>query len=1284
MVKAFFDRFKDDRKYFTIVFFILILTVLSGLVSPILINSQKEKWSDNLSGNITQVERNTLKDFKTIENELLDISRLVKEDLSKLLINNNVSYGELVKTINQKRFNDYSLEILAPNGKLIAWNSMIAIPQDDIFPLDYPIGETYFFKSDIVTYLTVTDTIISESDVFYLVSSLPFEKHYIIKNNFYKEINFSKQVSEKNSVQAEIAFNPFEAKTKDGRKYSFDLLNNRNSKIGQVTITKPILDVAVNRISYSIERIQSIFVFLAITFLGLGLRKEFGQLKSSLYKIFLFALYISAFRYLIYQVGFPANILEGSLSDPLYFSSAFAGGIVRSPIEFFISAAFFTLLCIKIYQYSANFVFSPEFEKYKSLIKYFIILLIPLALVFFLGLRGLSASLRSVIFDSTLRYFRDPDILSTAPTLLMNLNVLLLGFSVVLILGLIVVFLIALLKPINKYLSKKYLLMLFLVFQGAGAIFIFMQEQPLINYTTIILVITLIFALVYHIYINIKKSKYVFVYSALCGSIITILQLNYFNLELERESLKTTAVEINRPNDNLFRFMISEVLLNSMRDEKVISAFRGTSSNFNAEAYILWCQSSLQREAMNSSISILSTKGDLLGHFWIGDEKIPENIKPTLNLIKSDPVIFEANNLNQTNQKILTGIAPVTVQNERVGFISVSILWDPALPSFTSTPEFLRSKGSTLNSVLDFSQLKIFEFTDSKLVNVYGDIYPSRDQILPIINSDFTASGDVWLTLILNEEEYLTYALRHESEGKTNITSVSLLEKKISWNLFNFFKLFIIQIIFIIILFIILFTSDIKNFRYTFRFQLTIAFLLISLIPVVILALYNRQLVEKRSDEAIFNELKERSNYIENDIQSKLLEKNKISLTNIFELTGKDLGISFTIYDNTLQIFNSMDQYYKAGIFAERINPQVYYNLNYLSFREYTIKENIEEYVFNSFYKKISVDNKNYILAVNDAFNKVRLTFSTSDLDVLLFGIYLLAALIIILISTFLADKISSPIRRLTKATMSVAQGDLNVSLDNQEKGELKDLLDGFNLMTNELKRNQSELAELEREAAWKEMAKQVAHEIKNPLTPMKLSIQQLIAAFRDKNKRFDEIFEKVSPTILNQIESLNSIASEFSRFAKMPSYKIEEVDLANVATDVINLFTDEAVDIQLEINDQLPKISADNSQVRRLLINLIRNSIQAGASKIKLLINHENNFCNLVIEDNGKGIAPEITDKIFEQNFTTKTSGMGLGLKLAKRFLDGIGGDIQLIESSKPGATFKVTFPISQKNSFI
>lgn len=1278
MIEGFLRRFKDDRKYFTIVFFILMLLVLSGILSPIIINHQKENWSDKLSSKITQIEKNTLSDFQQIEKKLLNISAQVKSELKKVLETDNVSYGELVKTINKQKHEDFSLEILAPNGKLIAWNSLIAIPVEDVFPLDYPVGETYFFKSDLVAYLTVTDTIVSEADVFYLISSIPFEKNYSIRNNYFKEISFSNKVSAKNSVQTEIFFNSFEAKTKDGRKYSFDLLNNKNNKIGQITISKPILDVAVNDVNSFIEIFQSILVFLAIGFLGLGLRKEFSRLESYLYKIFLLAFYLAAFRFLIYQVGFPANLVGSSLSNPSHFSSAFAGGIVRSPIEFFITAIFFAILCIKIYQYTLKSIFFKKFLTEANHKKYLIILFLPLMLIFLLGLRGLAASLKSVIFDSTLRYFRNPEIFSDVSTLLMNLNVLLLGFSVVIVLSVVVVFILAALKPLNRHAATKYFLILFLIFQGAGTIFIAGQNQPLLNYTLNAIFITIIFALSFHIYFKIQLSKYAFVYAALCGSIISILQLNYFNYELERESLKTIAVEINRPNDNLFRFLISEVLLNNIRDERVAALFSRTSINYNAEAFILWGKSLLQREPVNSSVSFFNGKGELLGQFFTGSQIIDDEIKPTIPLIKNDPVIYEAKKGASKDQKVLTGVAPISMNGKRVGYISVSILWSPGFPGFTSVPEFLQSQGSVFNSVFDFSQLRIFEFIDSKLASVYGDIYPSRDQILPIINSDYSTGSDKWLTINLNEEKYITYALRHESDDAVNITSVSLPEKKFSWNLFNFFKLFLIQIIFIVILFIVLFLPDVKNFRYTFRFQLTIAFLLISLIPVVILALYNRQLVEKRTDEAILNELKERADYIENYIQSRSSGEN--DLLKLLESIKKDLGISFTLYENTLQIFNSKEQYYKAGIFPQRINPQIYYNLNYLSFREYGIKEKIENFVYNSFYKKITIEEKNYILAVDDAFNSVKLTFSTSDLDVLLFGIYLFAAFIIIIISTLLADNISAPIRRLTKATSSVAQGDLNISVENKERGELKDLLDGFNLMTNELKKNQSELAELEREAAWKEMAKQVAHEIKNPLTPMKLSVQQLIASFRDKNPKFDEIFDKVSLTILNQIESLSSIASEFSRFAKMPSYKIEEVDLGSVSADVINLFTDESVNIKLKVENNLPNVSADNSQVRRLLINVIRNSIQAEASEIKLLIKGGEDFCELIIEDNGKGIAPENRNRIFEQNFTTKASGMGLGLKLAKRFLDGIGGTIELIDKEKPGTIFKILIPIFNK----
>jgi signal transduction histidine kinase len=476
---------------------------------------------------------------------------------------------------------------------------------------------------------------------------------------------------------------------------------------------------------------------------------------------------------------------------------------------------------------------------------------------------------------------------------------------------------------------------------------------------------------------------------------------------------------------------------------------------------------------------------------------------------------------------------------------------------------------------------------------------------------------------------------------------------------------------------LVIFLFRFKKFNYTFRGQLLIAFLIISIIPVVVLAIYNREIVKERTRTAVINELNERINYLENHILEQKEKYPGRDLKTIFANAGKELGISFGAYENTEQIFNSREQFYSSGFFISKLNPQAYYHLNYLSYREFLTKERIENFHFDSFYKKIDIDDKSLIIGVNDAFNKVDIIYSTMDLDVFLFGIYSLAILIIIVISTILANSISAPIRKLTKATISVAQGDLNIQLMNKEKGEIKDLINGFNRMTSELQKNQVELAELERENAWKEMAKQVAHEIKNPLTPLKLAVQQLVASYKEKSDRFDSVFEKVTQTILGQIENLSSIATEFSRFAKMPSLKLEEVDLQEVIKDTLNLFVDEKIKININSDVESPVIEADNNQLRRMLINLIRNSMQAGATEIKIdLHSNENNFI-LFFSDNGIGIPEKDRDKIFEAGFTSKERGMGLGLKLSKRFLEGINGNIILHKTSETGTTFQIIIPI-------
>jgi nitrogen fixation/metabolism regulation signal transduction histidine kinase len=283
---------------------------------------------------------------------------------------------------------------------------------------------------------------------------------------------------------------------------------------------------------------------------------------------------------------------------------------------------------------------------------------------------------------------------------------------------------------------------------------------------------------------------------------------------------------------------------------------------------------------------------------------------------------------------------------------------------------------------------------------------------------------------------------------------------------------------------------------------------------------------------------------------------------------------------------------------------------------------------------------------------------------------------VITILSTLFANQISSPIRQLTRATNAVAQGDLSIQLKNREKGELKELLEGFNSMTSELQKNQNDIAELERENAWKEMAKQVAHEIKNPLTPMKLSVQQLVAAYNDKKTGFDDILKKLSQAILNQIENLSLIASEFSSFAKMPSLKLEEIELVSVIKDTIHLFGDEEAEIKFKSEIEKVLIESDNSQMRRMFINLIRNSIQAKASNINIDLALEDRNLIINISDNGNGIPTEVQNKIFEANFTTKERGLGLGLKLIKRFLENTNGEIKLISSNTAGTVFRIKIP--------
>ncbi len=303
--------------------------------------------------------------------------------------------------------------------------------------------------------------------------------------------------------------------------------------------------------------------------------------------------------------------------------------------------------------------------------------------------------------------------------------------------------------------------------------------------------------------------------------------------------------------------------------------------------------------------------------------------------------------------------------------------------------------------------------------------------------------------------------------------------------------------------------------------------------------------------------------------------------------------------------------------------------------------------------------------------------FISTILNVYVFLFLLAGAL-----SLSIATSITRPLEVLAEKIKSISLSKKNEYLEWNSNDEIGALISDYNRMISKLEESALTLAKTERDLAWREMAKQVAHEIKNPLTPMKLSIQYLQRAIESQPEKAQEMIEKVSSTLIEQIDGLSQIASEFSNFAKMPQAFNEKVIFNEVVETVHDLFRKrEDMDIKLiEPIDEI-YVFADRNQLIRVLNNLIKNAIQSipetrrGEVTISLDKNKSNAFVK--VRDNGRGIPNEMCDRVFSPNFTTKNSGTGLGLAISANIIDSFNGSIYFESEENLGTEFVVELPL-------
>ncbi|MET1258377.1 ATP-binding protein [Flagellimonas sp. DF-77] len=392
-------------------------------------------------------------------------------------------------------------------------------------------------------------------------------------------------------------------------------------------------------------------------------------------------------------------------------------------------------------------------------------------------------------------------------------------------------------------------------------------------------------------------------------------------------------------------------------------------------------------------------------------------------------------------------------------------------------------------------------------------------------------------------------------------------------------------------------------------------------------------------------------------------------------------NVSFNIYDLDGGLVKSSKPAFEADSISNCLDAEVLNNLLQTQEKRFVEERSGSEgkykasytYINDRNFKPIGIMNLPYF--EDNSFNDMELREFLMRLG----GVYLLMLLSAIVFAYFISKYITRSLQTITDKLdqTNLTKRNEKIHIDDPSE-EIGKLVYSYNHMIDELEASAAKLARSEREQAWREMAKQVAHEIKNPLTPMRLSVQSFERKFDPTDAKAESKIKEFSKTLVQQIDTMSNIASAFSNFADMPAQQNEDLNVVEVTKLALDIFQEPYIHF---ISDEASiRARLDRTQLIRVVTNLVKNAIQAvpdvESPRILVTVTPEADQVKISVADNGVGIADDFKDKVFEPKFTTKSSGMGLGLGMVKNIVENYNGTIDFTSQEGKGTVFTVRFP--------
>lgn len=787
---------------------------------------------------------------------------------------------------------------------------------------------------------------------------------------------------------------------------------------------------------------------------------------------------------------------------------------------------------------------------------------------------------------------------------------------------------------------------------------------------------------------NTAHSFLIFLLTILLFSIIASIKLSYFQFIKEREQRKILAYKLESaddPNAVLLFFSLEQEIL---KDDYIIDYFKqarpnkeelqeklkklyfdGYLSRYTFETYTY---SPVQTEISGDSVSINTFKNLVIA----GSIKVSENF-------------YRIN--NTFGYQHYFAILPVQENGNLLGTLILT-LKSKTFRSPRSVPEVLVD--SKMNTDKELENYSFAFYLNGHLLNQNGNY------IYNLINNDFRGETGAFTFVEKGKYNHLIYK---PNEKKVIVVSLPVT----TW----IAKLASVSFLFLVMIFLSIMVTMIHQawtvlhddqFRFNenkwayllsknkilYRTRIQASLVAAIVFTLLIVGLITYYSISNQFRRQLQDDLLAQITQINNGLESNKmfndgrLTSNEQTLHAFADINASDLAL-FDL--NGRLLFTTQSKIYDQGLIEPRMNALAYIYLNKYQRSEYLNSERIGRMRFIAAYQPIRNSRNETV-----AYLSVPYFANESDYDTrigqylnTLINVYALVLVVIALFAIFLANQITYPLTLVGKSLSEIKIDGKNEPIRWNSNDEIGSLIREYNNMIVALEESAKKLARSERESAWREMAKQVAHEIKNPLTPLKLGVQLLEKSWKENDPNFNRKFEKFSKSFIEQIESLSLIASEFSNFAKLPDTPFERLNVTEIIEKSIEVYN-KSYDVEILFShpDRSLFVNGSKDHLLRTFNNLIKNAVEAIPAERKghigIILTHTDQDLFIEVNDNGNGISEELKEKIFNPNFTTKSSGTGLGLAFVKQAIENMLGSITFETHPGNGTSFFIRLPLA------